>query len=71
MSKHCSARCAARFQSASWKDKTLTQLDSEIMLGSIYDATPEAKVKAKRVILAHDATATDIIEILGLEGEVK
>ena len=49
----------------------MTQLDSEIMLGSIYDATPEAKVKAKRVILAHDATATDIIEILGLEREAK
>lgn len=44
----------------------MSQLDSEIMFGSIYDATPDAKVKAKAVILAHDPTATDIVEILGL-----
>lgn len=43
------------------------QLDSEIMLGSIYDATPEAKVKATAVILAHEPTALDILEILGLD----
>jgi len=42
-------------------------IDSEIMLNSIYDATPLSKVKAKRVILAHDATAIDILEILGLD----
>jgi hypothetical protein len=47
----------------------MSQLDSEIMLGSIYDATPEAKVKARRVILAHDDTAIDILEILGLNDE--
>ena len=43
------------------------QLDSEIMLGSIYEATTENRVKAKAVILAHDPTALDILEILGLE----
>ena len=43
------------------------QLDSEIMLGSIYEATPENRAKAKAVILAHDPTALDILEILGLE----
>ena len=43
------------------------QLDSEIMLQSIYEATPENRVKAKAVILAHDDTAIDILEILGLE----
>jgi len=45
----------------------MAQLDSEIMLGSIYEATPENRAKAKRVILAHDETALDILEILGLE----
>ena len=45
----------------------MVQLDSEIMLGSIYDATPESKEKARAVILAHDPTAIDILEILGLE----
>ena len=43
------------------------QLDSQIVMGSIYEATPEAKLKAKAVILAHDPTALDILEILGLE----
>jgi len=42
------------------------QLDSEIMLNSIYDATPQNRAKAKAVILAHDSKATDILEILGL-----
>lgn len=45
----------------------MSQLDSEVMLSSIYDATPESKVKAKAVILAHDPTALDILEILGLD----
>ena len=43
------------------------QLDSEIMLGSIYEATPQNRAKAKAVILSHDPTALDILEILGLE----
>jgi hypothetical protein len=47
----------------------MSQLDSEIMLGSIYDATPISKAKARRVILAHDDTAIDILEILGLNDE--
>lgn len=45
----------------------MAQLDSNIMLGSIYDASPEAKAKAKAVILAHDPTALDILEILDLD----
>ncbi len=47
----------------------MSQLDSEIMLQSIYEATPENRAKAKRVILAHDETAIDILEILGLDDE--
>ena len=45
----------------------MAQLDSQIVLGSIYDASPDAKVKAKAVILAHDPTALDILEILELD----
>ena len=44
-------------------------IDSEIMLNSIYDATPQNRAKAKRVILAHDPAALDILEILGLNDE--
>jgi hypothetical protein len=39
------------------------------LIDSIYTPTPGDKVKAKAAILAHDAAATDILEILGLNDE--
>ena len=44
-------------------------IDSQIMLNSIYNATPESKGAARRVILRHDSDALDIVEILGLNDE--
>lgn len=42
------------------------EINSQGIFESIYNATPTAKVAAKKAILQHDPNAIDILEILGL-----
>ena len=37
------------------------------LVGTIYSNTAAEKIAAKRAVLSHDANATDILEILGLD----
>lgn len=40
------------------------------IIANAYECTPEVKEAAKAVILAHDPTATDIVEMLGLNLDI-
>jgi hypothetical protein len=45
---------------------TVQVIKSLEIIASAYEPTSEVKETAKRVILAHDPLATDIVEMLGL-----